>query len=181
MLYCVGFLWPNTKDEFWSCCFVITACGVALDFRGHSMKGYSNITHSFLLHFLIHFGLGMLITLNAGPWFNIKMSSYQCKSHCGDKTILRPSYFHNGISYTGKMASLYWIGTLLLKPEYSRQTWSMATADDFAPCRLPHGRVSNTYSISVMRNNTKGRCIFIYVPIMNSAQGLSVTAYWRIN
>ena len=27
----------------------------------------------------------------------------------GDKTILRPSYLHNGISYTGKMTSLYWI------------------------------------------------------------------------
>ena len=31
------------------------------------------------------------------------------KSHCGDKMILRPSYLHNGISYTGK-TSLYWIG-----------------------------------------------------------------------
>ena len=39
-------------------------------------------------------------------WFNIKMSSYQySKSHCGDKTILRPSFLHNGISYTGKMSS----------------------------------------------------------------------------
>ena len=39
------------------------------------------------------------------------MLSYQYrKSHCGDKTILWPSYFHNGISYTGKMTSLYWIG-----------------------------------------------------------------------
>ena len=44
-----------------------------------------------------------------GPWFNIKMSSYQYrKSHCGDKTILRSSYLHNGIPYTGKMTSLYW-------------------------------------------------------------------------
>ena len=43
-----------------------------------------------------------------GGWFNIKMPSYQNrKSHCGDKTILRPSYLHNGISYTGKMTSLY--------------------------------------------------------------------------
>ena len=34
-----------------------------------------------------------------GPWFNIKMSSYQYrKSHCGDKTILLSSYLHNGIS-----------------------------------------------------------------------------------
>ena len=38
------------------------------------------------------------------------MTSYQYrKSHCGDKTIWRPSYLHNGISYTGKMTSLYWI------------------------------------------------------------------------
>ena len=43
-------------------------------------------------------------------WFNRKIPSYQYrKSHCGDKTILRPSYLHNGISYTGKMTSLYWI------------------------------------------------------------------------
>ena len=41
--------------------------------------------------------------LAPGPWFNIKMPSYQYrKSHCGDKTILRPSYLHNGISYTDK-------------------------------------------------------------------------------
>ena len=46
-----------------------------------------------------------------GPWFNIKMSSYQYrKSHCGDKTVVRSSHLHNGISYTGKMSSLYWIG-----------------------------------------------------------------------
>ena len=31
------------------------------------------------------------------------------ESHCGDKTILRPSYLHSGISFTGKMTSLYWI------------------------------------------------------------------------
>ena len=50
----------------------------------------------------------------AWPWFSIKMSSYQYrKSHFGDKTILQPFYLHNGISYTGKMISLYWIGPLL--------------------------------------------------------------------
>ena len=49
-----------------------------------------------------------------GAWFNIKMSSYQYrKSHCGDKTILRPSYLHNGLSYTGKTTSLCWIGALM--------------------------------------------------------------------
>ena len=57
-----------------------------------------------------------------GGWFNIKMSSYQYrKSHCGDKTILRPSYLHNGISYTGKMTSLYWIRALVV---YIPGTWS---------------------------------------------------------
>ena len=35
------------------------------------------------------------------------------KTHCGDKMILRPSYLHNGISYTGKMTSLYWIRALV--------------------------------------------------------------------
>ena len=45
------------------------------------------------------------------PCFNIKMSPYQYrKSHFGDKTVVRSSYFHNGISYTGKLSSLYWIG-----------------------------------------------------------------------
>ena len=42
----------------------------------------------------------------SGPWFNIKLSSYQYrKSYCGDKTVVRSSYLHNGISYTSKMAS----------------------------------------------------------------------------
>ena len=45
-----------------------------------------------------------------GGWFNIKITSCQHrKSHCGDKTVSGPSYFHNGISYSGKTASLYWI------------------------------------------------------------------------
>ena len=47
-------------------------------------------------------------------WINIKMSSNQYrKSHCGDKTILRPSYLHNGISYTDKTTFLYWIRALM--------------------------------------------------------------------
>ena len=54
-----------------------------------------------------------LLLTHPGPWFNIKMTSYQYrKSHCGDKTIVRSSYLHNWISYTGKMTSLYWIGPM---------------------------------------------------------------------
>ena len=53
--------------------------------------------------------------LVSGPWFNIKMPSYQYrKSHCGDKTVVRSSYLHNGISYTGMMTSLYWIEALVV-------------------------------------------------------------------
>ena len=49
--------------------------------------------------------------ITSGPRFNIKMTSYHySKSHCGDKMILRPSYLHNGISFTDKMTSLYLIG-----------------------------------------------------------------------
>ena len=52
--------------------------------------------------------------LDTGPWFNKKLSSYQYrKSHCGDKTVVKSSYLHNGISYTDKMASLYWINPLV--------------------------------------------------------------------
>ena len=31
------------------------------------------------------------------------------ESYCGDRMILWSSYLHNGISYTGRMTSLYWI------------------------------------------------------------------------
>ena len=48
-----------------------------------------------------------------GPKCNIKMSSYQYrKSHCRDKMIIRSSYLHNDIFYTGKMESSYWTNTL---------------------------------------------------------------------
>ena len=49
-------------------------------------------------------------------WINIKMQSYQYrKSHCGDKTISQPSYYHNGISYIGKMVSLYWVRAQMMQ------------------------------------------------------------------
>ena len=57
--------------------------------------------------------LSLTCLVTPGPQFNIKMLSYQYrKSHCGDRTVIRSSYLHNGISYTGKMTSLYWIGPL---------------------------------------------------------------------
>ena len=40
------------------------------------------------------------------------------KSHCWDKTILRLTYLHHGISLTGKIASLYWIGGQIMRCHY---------------------------------------------------------------
>ena len=48
------------------------------------------------------------------------MPSYQYKKfHCGDKTVVRSSHLHNGISYTGKTTSLYWISALIFTLEGS--------------------------------------------------------------
>ena len=62
-----------------------------------------------LSYFPLALTIDISMSATAGPWFNIKMTSYQYrKSHCGDKTIVRSSYLHNEISYTDKMSSLYW-------------------------------------------------------------------------
>ena len=50
------------------------------------------------------------------------------KSHCRDETILRPSYFHNGIFYTGKAVSLYWIGAQAMYSQRTPHTWHPITS-----------------------------------------------------
>ena len=54
---------------------------------------------------------GVGVGVGVGVWqFNINMASYQYRNfHCGDKTVLRPFYHHNAISYTGETISLYGI------------------------------------------------------------------------
>ena len=89
----------------WSCSALFIADWARTCFRYLTFKETKIIEY-----FLINLGCN---TLHSGPWFNIKMSSLQYrKSHCGDKTVVRSSYLHNGISYTGKMTSLYWIRPL---------------------------------------------------------------------
>ena len=57
------------------------------------------------LQMVVHCSPNLGASLSTRDGFNIKMSSYQYrKSHCGDKTIIRSSYLHNGNSYTGKTA-----------------------------------------------------------------------------
>ena len=86
-----------------------------------SKRGYRRwisltILNKFRYNFLFNADLWCIMNhhyISSGPRFNIKMSSYQYrKSHCGDKTVVRSSYLHNGISYTDKMTSLYWIRAL---------------------------------------------------------------------
>ena len=65
----------------------------------------------------------------SGPRFNIRMIPHQHrKFHCGDKTILRPYYLHNGIFYIGKTASLYWIRAQVDIP-WSLMPWLHESAD----------------------------------------------------
>ena len=78
--------------------------------------------------FQLSWSQGLRSCERTGPQLNIKMISYQYrKSHCGDKTSLRPSYLHNGISYTGRTMSLYWTRALVLTkiwPEvYKSRLW----------------------------------------------------------
>ena len=64
--------------------------------------------------FMAHIILGPPATYHPGPWFNFKISSHQYrKFRCGDNTVIRSSYLHNKIPYTGKTASLYWIRPLV--------------------------------------------------------------------
>ena len=95
--------------------------------------------------------------LVSGPWFNIKMTSYQYrKIHCGDKTILRPSYLHNGISYTDKMTSLYWIkahiimfyrdASLALCPSNNSSNVSDVEREEETRARL-----TKTYDVTIQR------------------------------
>ena len=76
---------------------------------------YEQKWYSHVYKYTVHYDMTTLTNIlsiedKPGSWFNKNMSSYQYrKSHCGDKTVVRSSYLHNGISHTGKMAFLYWI------------------------------------------------------------------------
>ena len=85
-----------------------------------------------------------------GPWFNIKMSSYQYrKSYCGDKTVVRSSYLHNGISYTGKMSSLYWMGAQGSYISWRPFTFSeVAHIDCSAPWLMMTSSIGNIFRVT---------------------------------
>ena len=95
-------IWINTSCEFiMNDCITTTKQSTTKPCS--YFLGYTVVTVA--SHILI-----WTVEYETGPRFNIKMTSYQYrKSHCGDKTVVRSSYLHNGISYAGKMTSLYWI------------------------------------------------------------------------
>ena len=103
----------------WEDQFVHTKVINRLSSSQHSLVSCFGSDMICMLYNIIHATLQALSSYHSGfwwpgPWFNIKISSYQYrKSYCGDKTVVRSSYLHNGISYTGKMTSLYWIRALV--------------------------------------------------------------------
>ena len=96
---------PRTKGQLRGKCFHLMTSSWYFPLRG--WLNWFLLWHSTMLLWLYFF---KRMHSCPGPWINIQMSLYQYrKFNCGDKTILRPSYVQNGISYTGKMISLYWI------------------------------------------------------------------------
>ena len=80
------------------------------------------------------------------------MPCYQYrKSHCGDKTILRPSYLHNGISYTSKTKSGPWSHVSVMKRRTSGEERS-------TPAR-PGGRVCVLWKY--WTNSQQNGCKFV--------------------
>ena len=108
--------------------------------------------------------LNLLIRISGrtGPWFNIKMSSCQYrKSHCGDKAVVRSSYLHNGIFYTGKM-SLYWIDQ---SHRYGRPQ---------AACREPAGSYDKTTRTAICFEH-KTQYLLIRAPYTR------IVVFWHIS
>ena len=99
--------WDIIRHDIGLVCLVVFSCS------GFKMPQLRMCMYP--VYILVHLLLFSMSSLfRAQTIFNMKISSYQYrKSHCGDKTILGPSYLHTGISYTGKTTSLYWIRPLI--------------------------------------------------------------------
>ena len=118
--------------------------------------------------------------MRPGPWFNIKMSSYRYrKSHCGDKTVVRSSYLHNGISYTGKMTSLYWFSPLILQISITKKmSLSLWTKLTCLSAPFPSDtRNSKFYSPFVLINYKK-TSIFCNQKVAQSKKNISQIISW---
>ena len=83
---------------------------------------HKNVDATYALSFIWH--MGYHTTVHWGL-VQYKDATYPYReSHCGDEKVLWLSYLHNGISYTGKMTSLYWIKALdILWYHFSKGLW----------------------------------------------------------
>ena len=81
--------------------FVLHICKCYFDFR--SMFNDDICMH--WVSYKLYYHVPQMIS---GSWFNKKCPlTSKGNPHFGDKTVLRPSYLHNEISFTGKTSSLY--------------------------------------------------------------------------
>ena len=68
---------------------------------GHKTTEESYLIVSYLITTVVALiFMGHCSASTHGDWINIKLQSYQYRNfHCGDKTILRPPFFHNAIGF----------------------------------------------------------------------------------
>ena len=140
----------------------------------------SEVTEGELCTYIIRWCCIGILSIRSGGWINTKMSSYQYrKSHCGDKTILWPSYPHNGISYTDKMTSSYWIralDTVALSYVYNGNPYSgkirvfilkwCSYMDSYAVCRCSSTKPCQPFSKCNADNKDTFPAKMIQIPIM---------------
>ena len=97
---CYSFTIIKRVNFHWraSICYKYKWCGISISVQSWRSQPTTRLWHKRLTWNC------EVATPDTGLWFNIKVSSYQYrKSHCGDKTVIRSSYLHHGISYTGKI------------------------------------------------------------------------------
>ena len=89
------------------------------------------------------------------------MSSYQYrKYHCGDKTVVRSSYLHNEISYTGKMSSLYRINPPVLNIFIDYTQYMHCVMFAFAIGQSYYSRFQNLYQVRFIMS---GECEYAWI------------------
>ena len=105
--------WGNGYFPIMWSCLVLSAV-LCIEMPGTNFAGTgSSIFRRNVFYIEPVYHLSRRLLKRSGLRFNIKMPSYQDrKSHCGDKTVVRSAYLHNGVSYTGKTTFSYWIRVL---------------------------------------------------------------------
>ena len=111
-----------------------------------------------------------------GPCINIKMLSYRYTignpivPQCGDKTVVRSSYLHNGSSYTGKTTSLYWIraqGPVSISDKTSFYSHACA-CEHWVPCSFT-GFIARIFLHEEIAERLCVACLWMHIPWLHVA------------